>query len=79
MKSPELTQIETAWFEEVQRFNSSPAIQRLLAGEVTIAHYQALLREMYFYARESPQFFSAIPIHLRRRPGPSLRRQSRRT
>lgn len=67
MKSQKLTQIETAWFEEVQRFNSSPAIQRLIAGEVSVAHYQALLREIYFYARESPQFFSAIPIHLRGR------------
>lgn len=67
MKSQKLTQIETAWFEEVNRFNASPAIQRLLAGELTVAHYQALLREIYFYARESPQFFSAIPIHLRGR------------
>ncbi len=67
MKSPKLTQIETAWFEEVKQFNSSPAIKRLIAGELSVAHYQALLREIYFYARESPQFFSAIPIHLRGR------------
>lgn len=67
MKSQKLAQIETAWFEEVKRFNSSPAIQRLIAGELNIAHYQSLLREIYFYARESPQFFSAIPIHLRGR------------
>jgi pyrroloquinoline quinone (PQQ) biosynthesis protein C len=67
MKSQKLTQIETAWFEEVKRFNESPAIKRMIAGELTIAHYQALLREIYFYARESPQFFSAIPIHLRGR------------
>jgi len=67
MKISNLTQIETAWFEEVKRFNESPAIKRLIAGEVTIAHYQALLREIYFYARESPQFVSAIPIHPRGR------------
>lgn len=65
MKSPKLTAIENAWFEEVQRFNASPAIKRLSAGELTRAHYQALLREIYFYARESPQFFALIPVHLR--------------
>lgn len=67
MKSAKLTTIENAWFEEMQRFNAAPAIRRLIAGELTVAHYGALLREIYFYARESPQFFSAIPIHLRGR------------
>jgi pyrroloquinoline quinone (PQQ) biosynthesis protein C len=65
MKGQNLKTIEKAWFEEVQRFNSASALQRLAAGELTIAHYQALLREIYFYARESPQFFSMIPVHLR--------------
>ncbi len=65
MKSPKLIQIEEAWFAEIQCFNASPAIKRLLAGELTVAHYQALLREIYFYSRESPQFFAMIPVHLR--------------
>jgi len=65
MKSPKLTRLETAWFAEVEHFNASPAVRRLLAGEFTAAHYRALLREIYFYARESPQFFAMIPARLR--------------
>jgi pyrroloquinoline quinone (PQQ) biosynthesis protein C len=65
MKSSKLTRIEAAWFAEVEQFNASPALRRLLAAELTVAHYQALLREIYFYSRESPQFFAMVPVHLR--------------
>ena len=65
MKSPKLIQIETAWFAEAPRFNVMSGMQRLLSGDLTVAHYQSLLREIYFYARESPPFFAAILIHLR--------------
>src|SRR5215471_1240208 len=67
MKGPKLTRLESAWFEEAQQFNAMPAMKRLREGDFTIEHYKALLREIYFYARESPQFFSMIPVHLRGR------------
>ena len=60
-----LTAIENAWFAEVPHFNAMPGMHRLLEGDFTVAHYQSLLREIYFYARESPPFFAAILIHLR--------------
>lgn len=65
MKGNNLTAIENAWFAEVPRFNAMPGMRRLLEGDFTIAQYQALLREIYFYARESPPFFAAILVHLR--------------
>ena len=60
-----LTTIENAWFAEVPRFNAMPGMRRLLKGDFTVAHYQSLLREIYYYARESPPFFAAILVHLR--------------
>ena len=64
-KGKNLTAIESAWFAEVPRFNAMSGMQRLLTGDFTVAHYQSLLREIYFYARESPPFFAAILVHLR--------------
>lgn len=65
MKGKNLTAIENAWFAEVPHFNAMSGMQRLLTGDFTVAHYQSLLREIYFYARESPPFFAAILVHLR--------------
>ncbi len=65
MKNQNLMKIEEAWFLEVPRFNAMPGMRRLLNGDFTVAHYQSLLREIYFYARESPPFFAAILVHLR--------------
>lgn len=56
MKGKNLTAIESAWFAEAPRFNAMSGMQRLLSGDLTVAHYQSLLREIYFYARESPPF-----------------------
>ena len=65
MKGENLTAIENVWFAEVPRFNAMPGMRRLLEGDFTVAHYQSLLREIYFYTRESPPFFAAILVHLR--------------
>ncbi len=65
MKGKNLTALENAWFVEVPHFNAMTGMQRLLTGDFTVAHYQSLLREIYFYARESPPFFAAIQVHLR--------------
>ena len=65
MNNTKLATLEKAWFEEVQQFNAAPGVRRLINGEMTVAHYQSFLREIYFYARESPPFFAMIPVHLR--------------
>ena len=65
MTNQNLIKIEEAWFAEVPRFNAMSGMKRLLDGDFTAAHYASLLREIYFYARESPPFFAAILIHLR--------------
>ena len=45
-----------AAFETVlQGFLRSAPIERLLTGQVGLAHYKAFLRETYFYTREDPQ------------------------
>ena len=38
-----------------QRFMTSPPIERLTRGDLTLAHYASYLRETYFYTREDPQ------------------------
>jgi pyrroloquinoline quinone (PQQ) biosynthesis protein C len=65
MNDTKLALIEQAWYAEVKRFNATHGVRRLINGELTITHYQALLREIYFYARESPPFFAMIPVFLR--------------
>ena len=59
MTNQNLKKIEEAWFAELPRFNAMSGMKRLLEGDFTAAHYASLLREIYFYARESPPFFAA--------------------
>jgi pyrroloquinoline quinone (PQQ) biosynthesis protein C len=48
-------ELQGTWQAIEQRFMSSPPIQRLRRGDLTLAHYACYLRETYFYTREDPQ------------------------
>jgi pyrroloquinoline quinone (PQQ) biosynthesis protein C len=50
-----MEELEEVWRVEERRFMASPPVQRLVAGDVSLAHYAAYLRETYFYTREDPQ------------------------
>ena len=39
----------------MQKVQRSTALRRMMAGEVTPRHYQEVLRQIYFQARENPQ------------------------
>lgn len=46
-------------------FAASPAIRALAAGQVTLAHYQAILREVFHYAKEDPQLQALATVYFR--------------
>jgi len=56
----------TATFEAaLERFNASAPIRRLTSGEVEIAHYQWILRQIFHHARENPQIQALATVHFR--------------
>jgi len=50
-----LETIKAAWMQELEAFNQSAVIQRVLSGNLTVEHYKSFLREIYFHTRENPQ------------------------
>ena len=49
----------------MSEFNDSRAVAMLKSGEVTRAHYGAILREIYHYSKEDPQIQALAAVHLR--------------
>lgn len=49
----------------IAEFEASPSISRLKAGELGIKHYEAYLRETYFYTRENPQIQGLAAVYFR--------------
>ncbi|HMV65493.1 MAG TPA: iron-containing redox enzyme family protein [Myxococcota bacterium] len=47
--------VHAAFEEAAGRFARAPGVRRLLDGEITVAHYGALLRQIFHHARENPQ------------------------
>ena len=51
--------------QAIVHFNNSPAIAALASGELGIAHYKSILREIYHYAREDPQIQALATVYFR--------------
>ncbi len=56
-------QLATAFEDVIAKFNNSPGMRRFRDGNITKAHYAALLREVYFYARENPQLQAGATLY----------------
>lgn len=46
-------------------FNHCTGMQRLWGGELTTAHYAALMREVFHHTRENPQLQALATVHFR--------------
>lgn len=58
-------QVTAAFESALERFNASPPIRRLTGGEIEIAHYQWILRQIFHHARENPQIQALATVHFR--------------
>jgi len=46
-------------------FSDTPAMRRLLSGDITIAHYRQILRQVYHYTRDNPQIQVLAAVYFR--------------
>lgn len=58
-------QLAEVFDDAIDRFNNCEGMQRLASGEMGKAHYAAMMRETYFYTRESPQIQAAATAFFR--------------
>lgn len=60
-------QLAAAFEDVIANFNNSPGMQRFRNGNLSKAHYAALLREVYFYTRENPQLQAGATLYFQGR------------
>lgn len=65
LRASALDVITAAFTCAMDEFEASPAVQRLLAQGITRAHYAAMLREIYHYAKEDPQIQALASVYFR--------------
>lgn len=65
MESDFRQRIHDAFAAAAARFSSSVGVRRLLAGEISVAHYGSLLRQIFHHARENPQIQALASVHFR--------------
>lgn len=58
-------QIDATFCVTLDRFDTSPAIQRVTSGNLRIEHYQWILRQIFHHARENPQIQALATVHFR--------------
>ena len=59
------TKIRSSFEDTIARFHASPALEALTGGRVTLAHYKAILREIYHYSKEDPQIQALAAVYFR--------------
>lgn len=57
--------LQAEFVKVLQKFQASPAIQRLHKGELTIEHYKSYLRQTYHYSKNSPQIKTLATTYFR--------------
>lgn len=65
--NPLVQPIHAAFMEVMDLFNRTPAITHLKSGELTLAQYKSVLREIYHYTKENPQLQALAAVHFRGR------------
>jgi len=55
-------------FDEVAlSFNNTPPIKQVLSGNISVAHYKSLMRQIFHHARENPQLQALATVYFRGR------------
>ncbi len=57
--------LEKHFQEAAGDFVQSPALQRTLAGNITIKHYMSLLRQLYHQVRDNPQVMALATVYFK--------------
>ena len=47
--------IKSVFADVLRDFEQSPAMQKILSGNITLEHYKSYLRQTFHYTRENPQ------------------------
>jgi hypothetical protein len=57
--------IQSAWQSVCDDFNKTPGLKRIARGDIMIAHYKALLRQIFHHTRENPQLQALVTVYFR--------------
>jgi hypothetical protein len=57
--------IKNEWKTSFAEMASTPGFQKISNGTLTIEEYKAILKQIYFYTRETPQFIALMTLHWR--------------
>lgn len=57
--------VEAASREAFQYLLSTPGFQRIVRGEITAEEYKSVMKEIYYYTRETPQMLGVLSSRLR--------------
>ncbi|MBX9693035.1 MAG: iron-containing redox enzyme family protein [Cyanobacteria bacterium] len=57
--------IKREWQKAFSDFQESPGIRRVIRADITVEHYKAYLREVYFHTRENPQLQALATVFFR--------------
>jgi Iron-containing redox enzyme len=57
--------VNAVFREAMAEFAAAPAMKMLAAGQIGVAHYKAVLREIYHYAKEDPQIQALASVYFR--------------
>lgn len=60
-----LENFQAAWQPVVATFINSHPLRRILAGEISVEHYKAVLRQIFHHARENPQLQALATVYFR--------------
>lgn len=60
-----MERLKSEFYPVLQNFNNSPAMQRLLNGNITVKHYQSLMCQIFHQARENPQLQALSTVYFR--------------
>lgn len=60
-----ITSFQAAWQPVAAAFMNSPPMQRIATGNITIEHYQSILRQIFHHARENPQIQALATVYFR--------------
>lgn len=60
-----ITSFQAAWQPVATAFMNSQPLRRIAAGDITVAHYQAIMRQIFHHARENPQLQALATVYFR--------------
>lgn len=60
-----ITSFQSAWQAVAAAFMNSRPVQRIIAGDITIEHYQSILRQIFHHTRENPQIQALATVYFR--------------